>query len=139
MTRFNISVREGVEMVIWAIGHARSGEIFVPKIPSYRIVDVAHAVGPNCRHEVVGIRPGEKIHEEMITESDSYTTVDLGRYFAILPASGKYTIDEYVHESKAKPVEVGFVYNSGRNSMWLSVEQIRTLIREHVDPTFQPV
>jgi UDP-N-acetylglucosamine 4,6-dehydratase (inverting) len=139
MTRFNISIQDGVEMVLWAIGHARSGEIFVPKIPSYRILDVAEAIGPNCRHEIVGIRPGEKIHEEMITESDSFTTVDLGRYYAILPASGKYTIEDYAFENGAKPVEVGFVYNSGRNTAWLNAEQIRALIREHVDPTFQPV
>lgn len=139
MTRFNISIEESVDMVIWAVGHALSGEIFVPKIASYRIVDVAKAIGPNCRHEIVGIRPGEKIHEEMITESDSFTTVDLGRYYAILPARGKYTLEHYAHENGAKPVEVGFVYNSGRNSQFLNVEEIRSLIRTHVDPMFQPL
>ena len=139
MTRFSISMQEGVDMVIWAIGHAKSGEIFVPKISSYRIVDVAHAIGPSCRHEHVGIRPGEKIHEEMITESDSFTTIDLGRYYAILPARGKCSIEHYLQGNGAHPVPAGFVYNSGRNSDFLSVEQIRTLIREHVDPTFQPV
>jgi len=87
MTRFNISLREGVDMVLWAIEHAWGGEILVPKIPSYRIVDVAEAVAPGCRQEVVGIRPGEKIHEEMITASDSFNTVDLGRYYAILPTT----------------------------------------------------
>ena len=139
MTRFNISMQEAVDMVLWAIAHALSGEIFVPKIPSYRIVDVAQAIGPSCRHEIVGVRPGEKIHEEMITESDSFTTVDLGRYYAILPARGRITVEHYAQHMPAKPVEVGFVYNSGRNQNFLNVEQLRALIREHVDQAFQPV
>lgn len=139
MTRFNISMQEGVEMVFWAISHALSGEIFVPKIPSYRIMDVAQAIGPSCRHEIVGIRPGEKIHEEMITESDSFNTVDLGRYYAILPAQDRVTIEHYAQHMPAKPVDVGFAYNSGRNPDFLSVENLRALIREHIDPAFQPV
>jgi UDP-N-acetylglucosamine 4,6-dehydratase (inverting) len=139
MTRFNISMQEAVDMVFWAIAHALSGEIFVPKIPSYRIVDVAQAIGPSCRHEIVGVRPGEKIHEEMITESDSFTTVDLGRYYAILPARGRITCEHYVQHMPAKPVDVGFAYNSGRNQNFLSVEDLRALIREHIDPAFQPV
>ena len=80
MTRFNITLNQGVEMVLWALGNAKGGEIFVPKLPSYRIIDLAKAIGPNCRHKNIGIRPGEKIHEEMITTSDSFTTVDLGSY-----------------------------------------------------------
>jgi UDP-N-acetylglucosamine 4,6-dehydratase (inverting) len=139
MTRFNISMQEGVDMVFWTIAHALSGEIFVPKIPSYRIVDVAQAIGPSCCHEIVGVRPGEKIHEEMITESDSFNTVDLGRYYAILPARGRVTIEHYAQHMPAKPVEVGFAYNSGRNQNFLNVEQLRALIREHIDPAFQPV
>ena len=95
MTRFNISLQEGVDMVLWSIGFAWAGEILVPKIPSYRITDVATAIGPECRQELVGLRPGEKIHEEMITASDSFNTVDLGRYFSILPTAGLYSIDEY--------------------------------------------
>ena len=91
MTRFNISLQEGVDMVLWALENAHGGEILVPKIPSYRITDVAQAIGPDCEHPVVGIRPGEKIHEEMITASDSFNTVDLGRYFAILPMAAKYS------------------------------------------------
>ena len=71
MTRFNISLEEGVQMVLWSLEHALGGELFVPKIPSYRITDVAEAIGPSCEKPVVGIRPGEKIHEEMITASDS--------------------------------------------------------------------
>ncbi len=88
MTRFNISLQEGVDMVLWAIENALGGEILVPKIPSYRIIDLAEAIGPDCKHEIVGIRPGEKIHEEMITASDSFNTLDNGRYFAILAIRG---------------------------------------------------
>ncbi|MCG3189257.1 MAG: UDP-N-acetylglucosamine 4,6-dehydratase (inverting) [Burkholderiaceae bacterium] len=128
MTRFNISLQEGVDMVLWALEHAWGGEVLVPKIPSYRITDVARAIGPECRHEIVGIRPGEKIHEEMITASDSFNTVDLGRYFAILPAAGTYQIEEYCERMGATRVNPGFAYDSGRNSEFLSVEQLKTLI-----------
>jgi UDP-N-acetylglucosamine 4,6-dehydratase/5-epimerase len=132
MTRFNISLQEGVEMVLWSIEHAWGGEILVPKIPSYRIVDVATAVAHECRQEIVGIRPGEKIHEEMITASDSYYTVDLGRYFAILPSSGSYSMSEYCARANAKRVTPGFAYDSKTNTDFLSVEQLRALIQQHV-------
>ncbi|MES2494773.1 MAG: UDP-N-acetylglucosamine 4,6-dehydratase (inverting) [Pseudomonadota bacterium] len=132
MTRFNISLQEGVDMVLWALENAEGGEIFVPKIPSYRVVDVANAVGPDCRQDVVGIRPGEKIHEEMITNSDSLNTVDLGRYFAILPSAGDYTIADYCQRNGARPVAPGFSYDSGSNDHFLTVEDIRGLIDEHV-------
>lgn len=137
MTRFNISLDDGVEMVLWALEHALGGEVFVPKIPSYRITDVAEAVGPQCRHEVIGTRPGEKLHEEMITPSDSPNTVDLGPYFAILPA-GAGAVDKYLKERRAQPVACDFSYNSGTNPDFLTVEQIRALIRNHVDPAFTP-
>lgn len=136
MTRFNISLQEGVDLVLWAIQHARGGEIFVPKIPSFRITDLAKAVGPDCDHQVVGIRPGEKVHEQMITSSDSFNTVDLGRYFAILPASARYTKEEYCEGNGVRPVEPGFSYDSGTNPDFLSVEELRNLIRKHVDPDF---
>lgn len=132
MTRFNISLQEGVDMVMWAIEHARGGEIFVPKIPSYRITDVAQAIGPDCEHPVIGIRPGEKIHEEMITESDSFNTVDLGRYYAILPSAGQYTVAQYADEMGGTPVKPGFAYNSGTNTEFLTVAQIRELLRDHL-------
>jgi UDP-N-acetylglucosamine 4,6-dehydratase (inverting) len=138
MTRFNISLREGVAMVIWALENALGGELFVPKIPSYRINDVAEAIGPSCEKPITGIRAGEKIHEEMITASDSFSTIDLGVYYAILP-SDRALFDRY--RSNAIPfgvVEPGFAYNSGNNPEFLSVEQLRNLIREHVDPQFQP-
>lgn len=132
MTRFNISLQEGVDMVLWSIEHSLGGEVLVPKIPSYRITDVATAIGPECRQEIVGIRPGEKIHEEMITASDSFNTVDMGRYFAILPSAGAYSIDEYCERMSGKRVEPGFAYESGGNSQFLSVEQLRALIDAHV-------
>lgn len=108
MTRFNISLAEGVEMVLWAIEHGQGGEIFVPKIPSYRITDLAQAIGPGCQHPVVGIRPGEKIHEEMITASDSFNTVDLGRYYAILPGSDSVTSARYLVGPGISRVPAGF-------------------------------
>jgi UDP-N-acetylglucosamine 4,6-dehydratase/5-epimerase len=137
MTRFNISLEEGVDLVLHALEMAEGGEIFVPKIPSYRITDVAEAIGPNCKKNIVGIRPGEKIHEEMITESDSLTTVDLGPYYAILPQNSAWGIKEYMAKTKAKPVAQGFKYNSGTNTDWLSVEDLRKLIVQHVDPSFK--
>ena len=88
MTRFNIPLSEGVDMVMWALENALGGELFVPKIPSYRITDLAEAIGPSCDKPIIGIRPGEKIHEEMITASDSFSTIDLGSYYAILPSDG---------------------------------------------------
>ena len=139
MTRFNISLNEGVEMVLWALENALGGEVLVPKIPSYRITDVAEAIGPSCEKPITGIRPGEKIHEEMITASDSYTTIDLGPYYAILPSDGR--VQQLYQEAGVKriPVPLGFAYNSGSNLEFLSVEQLRALIREHVDSAFVPV
>jgi len=130
MTRFNISLEDGVEMVMWALDHARGGEIFVPKIPSYRVTDVAKAIGPECVHPVMGIRPGEKIHEEMITQGDSFNTVDLGRYYAILPSTSDFTPETYAKDMGGKLVSPGFAYNSGTNDHFLTVEEIRQLIRE---------
>jgi UDP-N-acetylglucosamine 4,6-dehydratase len=130
MTRFNISLEDSVEMVMWALENARGGEIFVPKIPSYRITDLAKAIGPECQYPIVGIRPGEKIHEEMITESDSFNTVDLGRYYAVLPSAGVYTTEEYAKLMVGKSVNPGFVYNSGTNNHFLTVAELRQLIRD---------
>jgi UDP-N-acetylglucosamine 4,6-dehydratase len=132
MTRFNISLQEGVDMVLWAIEHAWGGEVLVPKIPSYRITDVAEAIGPDCAQRVIGIRPGEKIHEEMITASDSGNTVDIGRFYAILPCGGSVSRDDYIAHYNARPVPQGFTYDSGSNPDFLNVPQLRELIAEHV-------
>ncbi|NTZ43427.1 UDP-N-acetylglucosamine 4,6-dehydratase (inverting) [Altererythrobacter sp. SALINAS58] len=132
MTRFNISLDEGVEMVLWSIENAMGGEVLVPKIPSYRIGDVATAIAPDAEQEVIGIRPGEKIHEEMITASDSFNTVDMGDYYAILPGSADYTMEQYCEHRGGEMVEPGFAYNSGSNPDFLTVEQLRDLIENHV-------
>lgn len=128
MTRFNISLQEGVDMVLWTFRHMLGGEIFVPKIPSYRICDVATAIDPDCHQEVVGIRPGEKIHEEMITASDSFNTIDLGPYYAILPDAVRFRPGLYTGFPEAAPVTPGFCYNSGSNPDFLDVSALRTLI-----------
>lgn len=137
MTRFNISLTEGVEMVLHALEAAWGGELFVPKIPSYKITDVAEAIAPQCRQEIVGIRPGEKVHEEMITSSDSFSTYDLGKYYVILPLNSHWDLQEYIEHFGAVKVKEGFNYNSGTNTEWLSVPEIRKLIKEHVDPSFE--
>ncbi len=136
MTRFNISLQGGVDMVMYALKEAWGGELFVPKIPSYRITDVAEAIGPDCEKPVVGIRPGEKIHEEMITPSDSFYTYDLGHYYAILPVTHQWKLEDYLEKFQAKKVPQGFSYNSGENTEWESVQGLRELIKEHVDSTF---
>jgi len=136
MTRFNISLQEGVDLVLHALDTAWGGEIFVPKIPSYKITDVATAIGPECKQEIIGIRQGEKIHEEMITSSDSFNTYDLGKYYAILPQNPRYNVEDYVNHFNAKAVAQGFQYNSGENKEWIGVEEIRALIKKHLDPSF---
>lgn len=136
MTRFTITLKDGVDMVLHALEHAWGGELFVPKIPSYRIVDVAEAIGPECEKKVIGLRPGEKIHEEMITSSDSFYTYDLGDYYSILPSQHMWDLDEYIDHFNARKVDLGFRYNSGENDEWVTVEEIRKLIKDHVDPNF---
>ncbi len=138
MTRFNISLKQGVDMVLWSLEHALGGEILVPKIPSYRIIDVAEAIGPNCQKPIVGIRPGEKIHEEMITASDSFSTYDLGGYYAILPADGSTQLLYEKQGINLKPITPSFAYNSGTNNDFLTVEKLRDLIVQEVDPNFLP-
>jgi UDP-4-amino-4,6-dideoxy-N-acetyl-beta-L-altrosamine transaminase/UDP-N-acetylglucosamine 4,6-dehydratase (inverting) len=134
MTRFNISLDEGVDMVLWASQNMLGGEILVPKIPSYRITDVAEALAPECKLEMVGVRPGEKIHEEMITSSDSLHTADLGKYYCILPAGGEISMATYCERTGAKPVPPGFSYDSGANEDFLTVDALRALVKQHVDP-----
>lgn len=136
MTRFNISLQGGVNMVMHALEHAWGGEIFIPKIPSYRITDIAQAIGPECEHPVIGIRPGEKIHEEMITSSDSFFTYDLGKYYVIVPQTPSWKIESFINEHNAIKVAEGFHYDSGTNTEWETIDSLRTLIKEHVDPTF---
>lgn len=139
MTRFNISLAEGVAMVLHALDTAWGGELFVPKIPSYKIMDVAKAVGPECEHRISGIRPGEKIHEEMITSSDSFTTYDLGKYYVILPQTPNWNLCDYIKHFNARLVPEGFNYSSRENTEWETVESLRKLITEHIDPNFNTI
>lgn len=140
MTRFNITLEEGVDLVVHALNHALGGEIFVPRIPSYRIGDVATAIGPKCEQPIVGIRPGEKIHEEMITETDALQTLQTDKHYIIVPMlyghAAADLMKRYAEAHGGTPVPEGFSYNSGKNSEWLSVEQIRTLIQQHCDASF---
>jgi UDP-N-acetylglucosamine 4,6-dehydratase/5-epimerase len=137
MTRFNISLEDGVEMVLWAIGNSIGSELFVPKIPSYNIGTIAQAIAPNAKMIDVGIRPGEKLHEEMITTSDALNTIDIGKYYVILP--GVVNKDRYIDHYGGKDVAEGFSYISNENSEWVSVEEMRMLIKKYVDPNFKIV
>jgi UDP-N-acetylglucosamine 4,6-dehydratase (inverting) len=138
MTRFNITLQGGVEMVLHALNVAWGGELFVPKIPSYKIMDVANAIGPECEHMITGIRPGEKIHEEMITASDSFCTYDLGKYYVILPQVPNWNLPDYIQKFNATLVPQGFNYTSENNNDWESVDSLRKLIKEHIDVNFNP-
>ncbi len=137
MTRFNITLQEGVNMVLHALETAWGGELFVPKIPSYKILDVAKAVAPNCEHKITGIRPGEKIHEEMITSSDSFSTYDLGKYYVILPQVPCWNLNDYIKNFSAKLVPQGFTYTSKDNTEWETVDSLRKLITQYVDADFK--
>lgn len=136
MTRFNITLEDGVKMVKWAIDNSIGGEIFVPKIPSYKIIDVAKAIGPNCKIHTIGIRPGEKLHEEMITSSDGYSTKDLGKYYTILPNPIPSLLQEFYEDYP--DVDKNFAYSSDNNETFLDINQIRDLITKHVDNNFVP-
>jgi UDP-N-acetylglucosamine 4,6-dehydratase (inverting) len=137
MTRFNISLEEGVNLVLYALENSWGGEIFVPKIPSYKITEVAEAIGPDCKHEIVGIRPGEKLHEEMITETDSLNTIELKSCYVICPSTPLWDVDQYLETFIGQRVPLGFKYNSGTNDQWLTVSDLRDQIRCYVDPAFE--
>lgn len=136
MTRFNISLEDGVKLVLHALENMWGGELFVPKIPSYRILDLAEAIAPGCRREVTGIRPGEKLHEEMITETDSLNTIEFEKYFVIVPSMPSWDVSEFTRSLGGKQCAYGYKYSSDTNSEWLSIEEIRSLIKFHVDPKF---
>jgi len=136
MTRFNITLKEGVDLVLTALTHAWGGEIFVPKIPSYKITTLTNAISPESKASVIGIRPGEKVHEEMITESDAFNTYDCGPYYTILPSVPTWNVAEFVKHFDCSQVPKGFKYNSGDNNEWLDEKQIRDLIVEHLRPNF---
>lgn len=132
MTRFNITLADGAAMVLYALENAWGGELYVPKIPSYRILDMAKAIAPECQTEIVGIRPGEKIHEEMISSADSYNTYDIGKYYIILPSVCRWNLEDWIKMYTASKVQPGFTYNSGSNSEFLTVEELRDLIKTYI-------
>jgi FlaA1/EpsC-like NDP-sugar epimerase len=129
MTRFSITMQEGIDLVLYAIDKAWGGEIIVPIAPSYRILDVAQAISPGIECRVVGIRPGEKLDEIMTTKNESSQTVCRDGYYIVCPTEGRWSRDDYVSQTNALPVDDGFEYDSGRNSDWLSVKQIEKLIQ----------
>ncbi len=131
MTRFNITLQEGVDLVLNALDIMWGGEIFVPKIPSYRLVDVADAVSPGCKMKEIGIRSGEKLHEEMITETDALNSIEFDDYYVILPSMDFLDVDAFINEFKGQRCREGFRYCSGTNKQWLSVGQIRQMIEEY--------
>jgi len=138
MTRFSITLQQGVDFVMDCLQRMWGGELFVPKIPSYRILDVATAVAPEASVEVVGIRPGEKLHEEMITATDALSTVEFDDYYVILPSLQLWDIDRFVAESgngngTGRMVPDGFAYNSGTNDVFLTPGQIKDLIGTDVE------
>jgi UDP-N-acetylglucosamine 4,6-dehydratase (inverting) len=134
MTRFNISLQEGVGLVLYAMDKSLGGEIFVSKIPSYKIMDMAKAIAPDAEIEITGTRPGEKLHEEMVTTADAPNTIDIGSHYIILPVVHDIKKKKYLDYYKGKLMPEGFSYNSGSNDKWLSVEEIRNLINMHVEP-----
>lgn len=136
MTRFNITLTEAVDLVLYALENMYGGEIFVPKIPSYRILDIAEAIAPHCKLEHIGIRPGEKLHEEMITKTDSTSSLEFSKYFVIQPSMSLWDSSEYCEKFSGTPCDEGFCYNSGNNTDWLTVDDIRELIKTHLDPAF---
>lgn len=132
MTRFNITLKEGVDFVIKCLDRMWGGELFVPRIPSYRILDLAKAIAPDCEVEIIGIRPGEKIHEEMITTTDSQNTIEFEDYFVILPSIQLWDIGEFTNTSNnipGKKCDLGFNYNSGTNEDFLTVKELQELIQ----------
>lgn len=136
MTRFNISLEEGVNLVLFAIENSVGGEIFVPKLPSYKILDLAEAIAPAVPVKTVGIRPGEKLHEDMITENDAFLTIEFDDYYMVLPRTGQHRFVEVIRKGNGKKVKEGFRYNSGTNNHWLTVKELRELIKKYVDPEF---
>jgi UDP-N-acetylglucosamine 4,6-dehydratase/5-epimerase len=131
MTRFNISLSDGIKMVIEAAQSDIGSEIFVPKIPSYKVMDLAKALNPNAQLKFVGIRPGEKLHEEMVTESDAENTLDLGKYYALFPHPQHESYKYYRERNIGTPVQSGFSYNSYDNTHYLNVAELTELVRQY--------
>lgn len=137
MTRFNITLPQSINLVLYALENAWGGEIFVPKIPSFKVIDLATAIAPGCKIKIVGIRPGEKLHEEMITETDSLNTLEFKDYYVIAPSYILWDIEKYLKVFKGKRIAQGFKYNSGTNTEWLSIADLKELIKKNIKTTFE--
>lgn len=134
MTRFWITLGQGVQFVLDSLERMHGGEVFVPKIPSMNIMDVAKVVAPECRTEIIGIRPGEKLHEIMITPDDAWNTVEYLDRYAIQPAVSWWDAKKYIAETGGAPVAEGFQYSSDRNSAWMKPEELEALLgREQIE------
>ncbi len=135
MTRFNITLQEGVDFVLSCLNKMWGGELFVPKIPSYRILDIAKAIAPECKLRITGIRPGEKLHEEMITATDSLSTIEFEKYYVVLPSTPLWDAEKFKRDSSddlGKLTEFGFSYDSGTNKEFLSVDNLKDLIMNKI-------
>ncbi len=130
MTRFNITLKESIDMVIWSLNNNLGGEIYVPKIPSYKVEDLAKAISSNSKIKIIGIRQGEKLHEEMITKDDMNQVIDFGKYYAILPFRDKTKLKKYLSYKKAKVLKEGFSYNSKDNRSFLNITEIRKILKK---------
>ena len=129
MTRFNISLKQSVEMVVWTIKNSFGGEIVVPKIPSIKIIDLAKAIDPKKKIKVIGIRPGEKIHEDLISSHDAINTIDIGKYYIILNPNDLKLRGFYSKKFNTKKVKKNFYYNSFTNPKYLSLAEIRKIVK----------
>jgi len=129
MTRFNITLKDSVDLVFWALKNTLGGEIFVPKIPSYRVLDLARAIAPNAKIKFIGIRPGEKIHEELITANESINSLDLGNYYVILPTISEISLNQYLKKKGGKKLSKDLSYNSGTSKNFLDVSEIKKFIK----------
>ncbi|MCC7301384.1 MAG: UDP-N-acetylglucosamine 4,6-dehydratase (inverting) [Bacteroidia bacterium] len=132
MTRFNITIEQGVLLSLHALETMMGGEIFVPKIPSFRVTTLARAIAPRAKQVITGIRPGEKIHEEMITADDSLNTVEMKGLYIILPTVPEWDVQKWMKNHRVKKVKEGFSYNSGKNKQWLNEAAIRRMITRHL-------
>ncbi len=138
MTRFSTTKNEEISLIFKALNNAEGGEIFVPKLPSYRITEVAKAVAPDCKINISGIRPGEKLFEELISASDAPFTIEFNNYFMIHPLQPKWNINERIKNEEGKPVPTNFEYRSDTNKNWLTSEMLGNLIREIPENLYTP-
>jgi FlaA1/EpsC-like NDP-sugar epimerase len=138
MTRFSITVQDAIDLVNYALDKGLGGDVILPCAPSYRVVDVARAIAPDLTHKNVGIRKGEKLHEVMFSPQDAANCVKIGKFYVIGPDDGMWDRAAYCLETGATEVADDFEYHSGRNEAWLTLTDIRDLIRREIDADFSP-